>query len=333
MQSADGYSMPQGCYVGVRVGDVLKQGRYEPSRSYHFPCPERRRNAKIDIYQHVGSCIIAVDPDATSAHEVKVCPSSDPNAPEMKLKVNVSSSQKDAAKQREARTKKVKHQAQDYLTRYNIEEKLSEAVKALLKEQPGDPTAFLCTYLTGAPMSAPTSPTNVAPQAAARSEPAKPAKPVQTGASPARPRDSLLTAPFTTYYAANVQGISPGWAAKTYQMFPAAAPRLTPKVSASKGKGASKAESEEVAALRNKARDVLVKASGDGGLVSALKDVRTTDPKKAGASNEFQQSPSVGTWLTVRQPGDGPKQGDDVAPYKFKPSVGSWLMCLPIQKE
>ncbi|CAK9098207.1 unnamed protein product [Durusdinium trenchii] len=32
--------------------------------------------------------------------------------------------------------------------RHSIEERLSEAVKALLKEQPADPTAFLCKQLT-----------------------------------------------------------------------------------------------------------------------------------------------------------------------------------------
>lgn len=156
MESSAGYDVPPGCYVGVRVGDVLKQGRYEPQRCYHFPSMERRRNAKIDVYRHVGSCIIAVDPDATSSHEVNVA-STDPTVPEMRLKVNVQSSTADAGKQREARTKAVKNQAKDYLTKFSIEEKLSDAVKALLKEQPADPTEFLCRFLQGGG-SAATSP-------------------------------------------------------------------------------------------------------------------------------------------------------------------------------
>eukprot|EP00435_Cladocopium_sp_Y103_P014141 s4498_g3.t1 len=55
-----------------------------------------------------------------------------------------------ACSDKEATDKSValKVQARDYLMKYSIEERLSEAVKALLKEQPADPTAFLCKQLT-----------------------------------------------------------------------------------------------------------------------------------------------------------------------------------------
>ncbi|CAE8587498.1 unnamed protein product, partial [Polarella glacialis] len=152
VESADGHSLPNGAYVGVRVGDVLKQGRYEPQRCYHFPQVDRRRNAKIDIYQHVGSCVLAVDPDAKAVHEVTVT-STDPSFQPTKIKVSVQSkSDEQGRQQREERTKALKNQAKDYLSTHNIEERLSEAVKALLKAQPSDPTEFLCrTLREGAP--------------------------------------------------------------------------------------------------------------------------------------------------------------------------------------
>ncbi|CAE8676083.1 unnamed protein product, partial [Polarella glacialis] len=63
-----------------------------------------------------------------------------------------SKSDEQGRQQREERTKALKNQAKDYLSTHNIEERLSEAVKALLKAQPSDPTEFLCrTLREGAP--------------------------------------------------------------------------------------------------------------------------------------------------------------------------------------
>jgi hypothetical protein len=156
VESAEGCSMPTGCFVGVRIGETLKQGRYEPQRCYHFPQIDRRRNAKIDLYQHVGTCTVSVDPDAKSNHDVAVT-STSPEFPGLRLKVAVAAKSDDTEKkQREQRVKTLKNQANDYLAKHNIEERLSEAVKALLKEQPADPTDFLCKVLRNeAPGAAP----------------------------------------------------------------------------------------------------------------------------------------------------------------------------------
>lgn len=175
VETADGCALPNGCYVGVRVGDVLKQGRYEPQRCYHFPAMERRRNAKIDVYQHVGTCVVAVDPGTKSMHEVTVT-STEPSFPATRLKVCVQSKSEEVSKQqREERTNALKNQAKDYLTKHSIEERLSEAVKALLKEQPDDPTEFLCRQLRG----------NVLPPVASKGTPVIPASPTKSAAPPA----------------------------------------------------------------------------------------------------------------------------------------------------
>lgn len=147
METADGHNLPKNCFIGVRVGDVLKQGRYEPQRCYNFPQLDRRRNAKVDIYQHVGTCMVAVDPDTKATHEVAVS-SLDTETPNSRIKIHIQAMSEENKQQREQRTKALKVQARDYLMRYSIEERLSEAVKALLKEQPADPTAFLCKQLT-----------------------------------------------------------------------------------------------------------------------------------------------------------------------------------------
>jgi len=148
VEAAPGTDMPVGCHISVRVGDVLKQGRYEPQRCYNFTQPERRKNAKIDIYQHIGTAVVAVDPDAKSQHEVKVS-ANEPAANGMRLQVHVQSKAPGAVTKppREERVVAMKSKAKEYLTSHRIEERLSEVVKALLKEQPPDPTEFLCRKL------------------------------------------------------------------------------------------------------------------------------------------------------------------------------------------
>eukprot|EP00933_Yihiella_yeosuensis_P041269 TRINITY_DN35685_c0_g1_i1.p1 TRINITY_DN35685_c0_g1~~TRINITY_DN35685_c0_g1_i1.p1 ORF type:complete len:285 (+),score=61.10 TRINITY_DN35685_c0_g1_i1:175-1029(+) len=192
VETSEGYSMPNGCYVGVRVGDVLKQGRYEPQRCYHFPQVDRRRNAKIDIYQHVGYCVVAVDPDTKSSHELSVT-GTNPSLPSTKIKVSVSSKSDESKQHREERTKALKNQAKDYLSKHSIEERLSDAVKALLKEQPTDPTEFLCRFLRGGK-------TDVAPvkQEASKAEPpaqVEPTKPEPSQAATAPTQVQAATAP------------------------------------------------------------------------------------------------------------------------------------------
>jgi len=166
VEAAEGCSVPGGCYVGVRIGETLKQGRYEPTRCYNFPQVDRRRNAKIDLYQHVGTCTVAADPEAKSTHDVAVT-STDPSWQGTRLKVSVQAQGDDSTKkQREARVKALKSQANDYLSKHGIEERLSEAVKALLKEQPADPTEFLCRVLRGDDAAkAPAAPPPEQPQA------------------------------------------------------------------------------------------------------------------------------------------------------------------------
>lgn len=152
VEAADGFNLPTGCFVGVRVGDILKQGKYDPACCYRFPAVERQRSAKIDLYQHLGTCCAFVDSDYRSNTEVRVS-CLDPSYPEMRLKIHTKPG--NTGKQREVRKMEVKKQARDYLGRHHIEERLSEAVKALLSSQPEDPTEFLCAHLRSTSLSTP----------------------------------------------------------------------------------------------------------------------------------------------------------------------------------
>mmetsp|Transcript_122419 Transcript_122419/g.305587 ORF Transcript_122419/g.305587 Transcript_122419/m.305587 type:complete len:301 (+) Transcript_122419:103-1005(+) len=258
VESAD---IPTGCYVGVRVGDVLKQGRYEPSRCYHFPQVDRRRNARIDIYQHVGSAVVAVDPDTKSSHEVKV-QNIDLTSPPMTLQVNVQSKASDAAKEnREQRTKALKTQAKDYLSQHSIEERLSEAVKALLKEQPADPTEFLCRQLRGDIGGA-------KPGLAPVPEPAAAVK-------------QEVTAPKKEVAAPAPQQAKPAAAAPA----PKPAPMQTP--------APAPAGTKDLTALRQQACDVLMKASNDGNLANVLAEVKSESALASARGADAKGDPQI----------------------------------------
>lgn len=305
VESAEGFNMPPGCFVGVRVGDVLKQGRYEPQRCYHFPKVERRRNAKIDVYRHVGSCIVAVDPDAKTLHEVNVS-SLDPSIAEMKLKVNVQSAVMDSGKQRETKTKAVRNQAKDYLAKYNIEEQLSEAVKALLKEQPTNPTEFLCRHLRGG---------NDEPEKFPKATCGAPAS-----TSLAKPATLL---PFRGYYKAAVGPAAPpsSWASLHAKFPRSAAPssasRLGPMPANIQG-------------LREQARDVLMKACVDGSLNGAMTEVRVG--LTAGV-NKFALQPSVGTWISCSPKGIKTTPTSGQTSFSKMASVGTWLAPMHVDKD
>lgn len=305
IESADGFNVPAGCYVGVRVGEVLKQGRYEPQRCYHFPTIDRRRNAKIDIYRHVGSSIITVDPDAHAVHDVGIA-SSDPSTPEMRFKVNIQVASPDNGKERENRSKVVKNQAKDYLTKYNIEERLSEAVKALLKEQPANPTDFLCRHLQQDGHK------SVAQQGVGARGPAEAIaekRPAAGIAAPQQGRSPLGS--FLGYYRSQcLPHCGNDFFYKLHSQFPGAR-RVAPN-------RRRPVASQEVLLLREQARDVLVKACQDGSLQRALRDVR---PQVDGKAMSFALLPSVATWLAPRPP--EPKSNSRA--FNLMPSVGTWL--------
>jgi len=337
VESTDG-AMPVGSYVGVRVGDVLKQGRYDHNRCYHFPQVDRRRNAKIDIYKHVGSCVIAVDPEAKSIHEVVVA-SSDNSVGDLKLKVSTTSTNADAGKLKDARTKQVKNQAKDYLNRYNIEEKLSEAVKALLKDQPANPTDFLCRHLMA--VDGMTSPV---PSPTAYKAPV-----MKVGPPAGKPTGQLPMKPFSSYYKGNILPA----ATINYSKFKPL-PKPPPQATAKPPAAAAAGGKSEQDVLREQARAVLVKASGDGKLKDALTELgpdMTALRSKARqclqqsakdgvlekaltgqmTKGNFSLKPSVGTWC-VTKPAPVKKAPEDT-PFCRKPSVGTWLAPSPVMEK
>lgn len=156
VEASDGCQLPTDSFLAVKLGDVLKQGRYEPTRTYQFPKAEKRRHAKIDIFKHVGSAAVLVCPDAgPSINEVSIS-SRDPVLADLRMKVDMTpQSGKKGVPIDKLSKKVVRSAAQTYLDTHKIEEKLSACVKQLLKAQPEDPIDFICCHLRGTPYPCP----------------------------------------------------------------------------------------------------------------------------------------------------------------------------------
>jgi hypothetical protein len=152
LQVVEGCQMPVGSYVAVKLGDVLKQGRYEPMRAYQFPSVDKRRYAKIDVFKHVGTSAVMVNPDdMENVSEISVT-SSDPTFENLRLKVEMKNNAVNAPKKNTGpagppMATAMRSQAQDYLSKHGIEEKMSGCIRKLLQEKPDDPIDFVCTYL------------------------------------------------------------------------------------------------------------------------------------------------------------------------------------------
>jgi len=148
VEAAEGSILPPGSYIAVKLGESLKQGRYEPKRAYQFPGMDRRRHAKIDVFTHVGSSEVPVNPEAgPQVREVSI-PSKDPAVDNLALKVSMNPAAIAATGDTYSSEKvSMRKQAQEYLDHHHIEELLASGVKSLLQTKPNDPIEFLCNHL------------------------------------------------------------------------------------------------------------------------------------------------------------------------------------------
>eukprot|EP00931_Biecheleriopsis_adriatica_P002076 TRINITY_DN10271_c0_g1_i1.p1 TRINITY_DN10271_c0_g1~~TRINITY_DN10271_c0_g1_i1.p1 ORF type:complete len:583 (-),score=148.48 TRINITY_DN10271_c0_g1_i1:92-1840(-) len=265
--------LPAGCFVSVRIGEVLKQGRYEPQRCYHFPGVDRRRNAKIDIYRHVGTSTLTVDPDVLTSHQVDVT-SMDPSFMASKIQVHVQSRKEEINKPaRDDKSKALKNQAKEYLTKHRIEERLSEAVKALLKEQPDAPTDFLVTHLTGGrPPVPPVS--QASPEKTSSREAAK--EQVPEASAPSKAAGQRQDLAVLRQQAAEVLTKA------------SADGSLTQVLQEIKSEDQASKQQQELEATRLKAYSMIVEAAGNGQLDRALKDRK--QPRKNDENTDAQDS-------------------------------------------
>lgn len=169
VEALSDWQVPLGCCVCVRVGDSLKQRKLNQQipAKYRFNALENPRRAKIDVYQLMGTCTVPLDPCLTISDEVTIA-SSDPSNNDMKLRVTASPHDAAAAElfkqQQQIDDEESRGAAMGYLGSHKVEERLGEAVRALLRLKPADPFDFLCRQLKkfSTPLHTP-APTRVVP--------------------------------------------------------------------------------------------------------------------------------------------------------------------------
>lgn len=158
VSAAKGFHLQDDCFVAVKLGDVLKQGRYRPDRPYRFPAdsspgPHKPRIGRIDLFKQIGSCRIEA---SAGEHEVWV-ESTDPRdrgqMMNLKLRVAVGKIGAHPNSLQPAHAHAAKKEAESnqdgkvYLKDSNMEELLSNVVKAVLRERPQNPRQFMIDHL------------------------------------------------------------------------------------------------------------------------------------------------------------------------------------------
>lgn len=260
-------------FVSVRVGEVQKLSKLTPSRHYRFDqaAVGDRKFGKVEIFRRVGSTSVSIKnaSETELIQEVSV-PLKDASPVTFNVAVN---SRPEAQEKRRKAADKLKtrdgdskvSQAKQYLVEHNLEERLAEAVQAVLREKPEDPSAFIGELLKKSAgdykklSTEPASSADVADVAAV---------PSQSSPAPAKPA------------AVDPAAIVAGEPA------PAAAPASVPDTT------------QETHQLRKKAKEVLVEAAVTGSLVECLEVLIATKRPSA-----WNQKPSVGSWCApLRKP-------------------------------
>jgi hypothetical protein len=269
VEGATGLNLNDDCFVAVKVGDELKQARYKPDRSYKFTQTDgvrKPKSGRIDLFKQIGSCKI----DACSGIQEIALTSTDKATSGVKLRVAVSADEKGApspkggAQVREDLTKSAK----EYLKGHQVEDMLSEAVKAILKERPADPRAFIVKYLSQGSEEA------VLPEPPKPPEPPAPVPQVQEAPAKA-PAEVAVPAPEPVQKPAAAPPETPA---------PAPAPKVDPvaldslrlkvqggmKSTVASGNMGNALKTAELERSRMKAKSAFLKVAKTGGLCSFL---------------------------------------------------------------
>lgn len=156
--------LPKDLFVSVRVGDLQKFSKASTSKAYRFPAlgDNDKHGAKLEVYRRVGVCnlgsldsgklqdgtyelALPVDDsrvaDGQVHYRVKLSGGGSDSAPD----AGKAAAEVDAqASELQAKVKEVK----DYLERHQFEQRLQQAMQAVLRERPEDPVAFVAQQLT-----------------------------------------------------------------------------------------------------------------------------------------------------------------------------------------
>lgn len=155
LEAVGGGSLPKDLYVSLRVGEAQKFMKANADRSYKFPASAvaERKYAKLEMYRRVGVCSLGIEPERMQGtHEIAVpIDEGVKDVKEVRYKVNVNSvggaprvpETPSADKGLDGRVASAKA----YLDQHQLEQRLAEAMMAVLRERPEDPGKFIAEKL------------------------------------------------------------------------------------------------------------------------------------------------------------------------------------------
>eukprot|EP00747_Dinoflagellata_sp_TGD_P185730 gnl/TRDRNA2_/TRDRNA2_42420_c0_seq1.p1 gnl/TRDRNA2_/TRDRNA2_42420_c0~~gnl/TRDRNA2_/TRDRNA2_42420_c0_seq1.p1 ORF type:complete len:502 (-),score=106.92 gnl/TRDRNA2_/TRDRNA2_42420_c0_seq1:101-1567(-) len=158
LEAVDAVQQASDLYLSLRVGDVQKLSKLSAvstAKTYKFPTSAvgDRRYGKLEIYRRIGGCSVSIDPsklDGLYELAVPVTDSSMGNAVKFKVALNDKTGAL-TAKDSKPDGKDMQYpnvvKAKEYLEKHQLESRLSEAMQAVLREQPADPGAFVAQMM------------------------------------------------------------------------------------------------------------------------------------------------------------------------------------------
>jgi len=155
LETLDVDNVPKDTFVAVRVGEVQKLSRVTAAKNYKFPqaAVGERKFGRVDVFRRVGSASISIKNSGAceTTQEVSV---ELQDAPVVNFRVQLGAKpeaqekrMQDAEKLKASGANPKVQQAKHYLLEHNLEERLSEAMQAVLREKPEKPEEFIFDLL------------------------------------------------------------------------------------------------------------------------------------------------------------------------------------------
>mmetsp|Transcript_25792 Transcript_25792/g.72857 ORF Transcript_25792/g.72857 Transcript_25792/m.72857 type:complete len:582 (+) Transcript_25792:75-1820(+) len=159
--AVDSNALPKDLYLSMRIGETQKFAKATQSKIFKFPgaSASDRRWAKLEVYRRIGVCSLDVEPEKLKGtHEVQV-QVDDGRVADHMMKYHVSfaaaadakkSSQGDLQRRDSNGATMTENiaSAHDYLSKYQLEQRISDAMRAVLRDRPEeDPGAFVARML------------------------------------------------------------------------------------------------------------------------------------------------------------------------------------------
>eukprot|EP00933_Yihiella_yeosuensis_P048227 TRINITY_DN44320_c0_g1_i1.p1 TRINITY_DN44320_c0_g1~~TRINITY_DN44320_c0_g1_i1.p1 ORF type:complete len:246 (-),score=56.45 TRINITY_DN44320_c0_g1_i1:111-848(-) len=156
LEAVDGDSFPQDLFLSLRVGDQQKFAKAGSTRSYKFAPTQsgaEKKMGKLEIYRRVGVANMSLDQERMQGvHEMSVKVDDQRLSSELKYRVSLngevpSSPTGPASPQAAAKRSEKVSAAREYLNQHQLEQRLADAMQAVLRERPEDPGAFIAARL------------------------------------------------------------------------------------------------------------------------------------------------------------------------------------------